>query len=82
MVHVFMINRVIILFYLGRRLMVKNIKVLFLIKVKNMSRTFQGLFFKILRIPQGLAPSECSYKKEKGVDFIGLCFKCLLNQAK
>ena len=28
-----------------------------------MSRTFQGLFLKILRTPQGLAPSECSYKK-------------------
>ena len=31
-------------------------------KVKNISRTFQGLFFEILRTPQGLVPSECSYK--------------------
>ena len=35
-----------------------------------MSRTFQGLFFKILRTPQGLAPSECSYKKKRVVDSI------------
>ena len=30
-----------------------------------MSRTFWGLFFDILRTPQGLAPSECSYKKKR-----------------
>ena len=29
-----------------------------------MSRIFQGLFFKILRTPQGLAPSQCSYTKK------------------
>ena len=28
-----------------------------------MSKTFQGLFFEILRTPQDLVPSECSYKK-------------------
>ena len=28
-----------------------------------MSKTFQDLFFKILNTPQGLAPSDCSYKK-------------------
>ena len=28
-----------------------------------MARTFWGLFFEILRTPQGLGPSECSYKK-------------------
>ena len=31
-------------------------------KVKKMSRTLKGLFFEILRTPQGLVPSEYSYK--------------------
>ena len=32
--------------------------------VKNISRTFWGFFFEILRTPEGLVPSECSYKKK------------------
>ena len=58
-----MINSIIRLFDLSRHLMVKNIRVFFELKLRTCQEHFQA-FFKILRTPQGLAPSECSYKKQ------------------